>query len=88
MSEDENVVTFRPPLLRPVEADAGETEISDTLTNLVNYCERLEEGMKHFATIVVAMDSRVRRLELALNKAEREKVTKTAIYNPQGKRVM
>jgi hypothetical protein len=34
------------------------------------------------------MDSRVRRLELALNKAEREKVTKTAIYNPQGKRVM
>lgn len=89
MSDEENVVTFRPPQVPSAAAPItrSEQELCDVVQNLMTYCERLEEGLQHASQVLVAMDTRLRRLELAHNKAEREKVTKTAIYNPHGQRV-
>lgn len=89
MSEEENVVTFRPPL-RAVDGPMPslvEDEIKALVSNLTTFCERLEEGMNHVSKVLVAMDSRLRKLELAHNKAEREKTPKNVIYNGHGERV-
>lgn len=80
MSEGQadNVVTLPQA---PKEAPAD-----PTLENLIEFCQRLEEGMQYIATTLVAMDSRVRRLELAVNKEAREKA-KPSILNVNGERV-
>lgn len=86
---DDNIVTFRPPGVPSAEAPItrSEQELCEVVQNLMAYCERLEEGMQHISQVLIGMDSRLRKLELAHNKAEREKAAKPTIFNPQGKRV-
>lgn len=84
MSEPDNVVSLRPAPQMPCDsADAA----PDANEALVAFCERLNEGMNHVTTALIQIDARLRRVELAVNKTEREKVTKSVLYNGQGERV-
>jgi hypothetical protein len=82
---DDNVVPLRPMPQPP--CDVGVTVPDDVAGQLMAFCERLNEGLNHVTSVLINVDARLRRLELALNKIEREKVTKSAIYNGQGERV-
>lgn len=85
MGDDENVIPLRPaePPAAP-QPDSGEPKSIEQLTA---FCERVEEGLQYMTTVLVGLESRLRRLELAWNKAEKQKLQATAIYNPQGDRV-
>lgn len=84
MADDEkdNVVSLRPESPAPDFSipPGAEPDMAD----LISLCERLDEGMKYITGVLVQLDTRVRRLELAHNKAEREK-PKPVILNAQGK---
>lgn len=82
---DDNVVPLRPAPQAP--CDVGDAASDDAIGQLMAFCERLDEGLNHITSVLINVDVRLRRLELAVNKAEREKVTKSAIYNGQGERV-
>lgn len=76
----DNVVTL-PTALHAV--DPATPPDAPTLENLMAFCQRLEEGMQYVAQTLVAMDSRLRRLELAANKEARDKA-KPTILNMHG----
>jgi hypothetical protein len=82
---DDNVVPLRPVAQAP--CDVGGAVPDDVAGQLTAFCERLDEGLNHVTSVLINVDARLRRLELALNKSERERVTKTAIYNGSGERV-
>lgn len=83
---DDKIVSLRPA--PPSETAAQPASVADqTLANLTAFCERVHEGMEHLTAALVQMDARLRRIELAHNKAEREKLQKTAIFNGHGERV-
>lgn len=90
MSETDNVVEFQ----RAAEAlDTGPGGVAktlaevdpDVLVNLMNFCARVEEGMQLFTAGLVAMESRIKRLELAHSKAERAKAG--ALLDARGERL-
>lgn len=84
MSEDVgNVVPLHPAMHAPQTA----AQLDDPIATLMQFCERLSEGMSHITAVLVQLDVRTRRVELLINKIEREKITKSAIYNGQGERV-
>lgn len=85
MSEDDNVVSFPRAEGAPESVDALAQAAERMVADLTAFCERLDEGLQHVAKVLVGMDARLRRLELAHNKAEREK-PKPAIFNAQGGR--
>lgn len=81
---DDNVVTLRPVIEAPADVEPSSAEQRMTLDNLVAFCERLNEGLQHVASVLVQTDARLRRLELAQNKVAREK-PKPVILNAHGK---
>ena len=85
MATDVNDNVVKLPL-QPAPPVSFKPSDEETITNLLAFCERLEEGMKHLATIVVGLDTRMRRLELAHNKAAREKAG--ALVDVRGERIL
>ena len=79
-----NVVTLRPEAENPNFAlpAAAEPSRADMMALLA----RMDEGLQYAASVLVQLDTRVRRLELAQNKADREKA-KPVILNSEGKRM-
>jgi len=72
----------------PLKPSTAQHKLDEkTLEACVATCERVSEALDHVAKVLVGLDLRLRKLELAHNKAEREKVTKTAIYNGHGERI-
>ena len=85
MSDEDKIVTLRPapPPAAPMPPDDEQKSV----VQLISFCERVEEGLQHVTTVLVGLESRLRRLELAWAKAEKQKLQSTAIYNGQGERV-
>jgi hypothetical protein len=67
-------------VFKPAGADA------DTIANLLVFCERMDEALRHTAAALLALDTRMRRLELAYNKAAREKAG--ALVDMRGERII
>lgn len=82
--DGDNIVSLkqRPAATPLVSDDAAE---SGTLANLLEFCERLDQGMKLMIETVVAMEKRIRRLELAQQRAEAAK-PKPVILDARGKK--
>lgn len=85
MDDDANVVTLHPAA--PKAAPQPSADDTKSVEQLIAFCERVEEGLQHVTTVLVGLESRLRRLELAWAKAEKQKLQSTAIYNGQGERV-
>lgn len=85
----DKVLAFKPRLTVLECAAAPEadrpTAAPDPLEHLTAFCERLEQGLQYMTKVVVAMDVRLRRLELAQNRTEREKA-KPVILNAIGEK--
>lgn len=79
-----DIVSFRPPGFPP--SDVEPAADADMLANVVAFCERLNEGLQHVAETLIAMDARLRRLELDSRAAARAAARKNrpAILNPEG----
>jgi hypothetical protein len=77
---EDNVVTMPVRMFKPAGADA------DTIANLLVFCERMDEALRHTAAALVALDTRIRRLELAYSKAAREKAG--VLVDVRGERII
>jgi hypothetical protein len=88
MSEPENpvdnVVAF--PAASSQENEQAPADADPTVTNLVKFCEQFDQGMKLMIGALAQIDHRVKRLELAQQKAEANKV-KPVIVDQRGNRV-
>lgn len=82
MNEPDNVVALS---VKPAPVPAVPQVDPDVLVNLMNFCTRVEEGLQHMTAALVAMESRVHRLELAQRKAERAKAG--VLLNAQGGKI-
>ena len=81
----DNVVMLRPEAEQPdfsLPAGSGEPTTSEIMALLA----RMDEGLQYTASMLVQLDARVRRLELAQNKSDREK-HKPVFLNSEGKRM-
>jgi hypothetical protein len=66
MNDSDNVIPLNPTPSFVVAESANEA-----IANLTMFCERLDEGINHAVAVLVSMEARLRRLELAQNRAER-----------------
>lgn len=86
MSED-NVIPLRAPAVELPSDGQPPAEFStvESIANLTAYCERLDEGITCATNVLINLETRLRRLELLQNAAERAKA-KPVILNQEGKR--
>jgi len=82
--DGDNVVPLKP---KPAAAAPASASADDpaTLANLVEFCERLDQGMKLMIGTIVNLEKRVRRLETAQQKAEAAK-PKPVILDARGRK--
>lgn len=78
-----NVVALRPG---PVAATPPPCE-DPALANVLTFCEQMQEGLSHVTAALISLESRIKRLELAAAKAEKQKLASVAIYDGHGDRV-
>jgi hypothetical protein len=80
----DNVVAF--PAASSQENEQAPADADPTVTNLVKFCEQLDQGMKLMIGALTQIDHRVKRLELAQQRAEANKA-KPVIVDQRGNRV-
>lgn len=90
MSEEtDNVVRFQPKSdvnpAPPISADEREA-IMQTLANVMDFQERLENGMKLATKVIAELQSHVRDLEHDVAQLKKAAPKKPAIFNAQGAR--